>query len=291
MSTAAPFTPADAIALGLSVIPVRLDKRPYYDLLPKGPDGNATWKPFQTRLATPEEFASWMQANPPGFAIATGEKSKRVTFDFDGDKGIELAQKWGICPHRRSGSGGLHWDVQHPGWYVPTLNGKAKEELGRRPGLDVKGDGGYVVALGRNEVGCYEWLRPPEPDNGDQVPLDVWEFLKAYKEKPQPLQEGPNGAGIRQPYAAARVDPELLIGRALDQVATNGREVSGFWLAQQLRDNGYSKTEAHSCMRNYRSRTPNTNTKGHIEVYTEAEMEASLNHAYDRAARDPWEMV
>ncbi len=37
-----------------------------------------------------------------------------IAFDFDGAKGLELARQWGISAHRRSGSGGLHWDVQHP---------------------------------------------------------------------------------------------------------------------------------------------------------------------------------
>jgi predicted P-loop ATPase len=288
-----PFTPADAIARGWSIIPVNLNKKPYWDLLPKGPDGKPIWKPFQTRLTTPDELASWIRANPPAFAIATGAFSHVVTFDFDGDKGVELAQKWGIRPHRRTGSGGLHWDVQHPGFYVPTLNGKSKEELGTRwPGLDVKGDGGYAIAFGRNASGKYEWMRPPGPDDGDQVPAEVWDFLRHYRKQtqPQPSEETRNGNGrVRQPPEPERVDPKLLIRRALDQVATNGREVSGFWLAQQLRDNGYTKAEAHSEMRNYRSRTPDTNTKGQREAYTEAEMEGSLNRAYEQAAREPWE--
>ena len=91
-----PFTPADAIALGLSIIPVGLNKKPYWDLLPKGPDGKPIWKPFQTRLPTQDEFAAWMRANPPAFAIATGAFSRLVTFDFDGDKGVVTT---GLAPH------------------------------------------------------------------------------------------------------------------------------------------------------------------------------------------------
>jgi P4 family phage/plasmid primase-like protien len=289
--SAVPVTPADAIERGWSIIPVRLDKKPCYDLLPKGQDGGATWKPYQTRLATADELSSWMQANPPAFAIATGEFSQLVTFDFDGDKGLHLAQHWGIRPHRRSGSGGLHWDVQHPGWYVPTLNGKAKKELGQRwPGLDVKGDGGYVVAFGRNEVGSYRWLRPPSPDDGALVPVEVWEYLRAYRDEPKLSRESRNGADHPEyPGNRRRVDSDLLIRRALDQIPTNGREVSGFWLAQQLRDNRYSEGEARSAMRSYRSRVPGTNTKGQAEPYTEVEMEASLHHAYEHAPREPWE--
>jgi hypothetical protein len=118
---AVPITPVSAIERGWSIIPIRLDKKPYYDLLPKGADGVATWKPFQRRLPTCDELESWMKANPPAFAIITGEISNMVAFDFDGNQGLELAKGWGIRPHRRSGSGGFHWDVQYPGWYGPNL--------------------------------------------------------------------------------------------------------------------------------------------------------------------------
>jgi hypothetical protein len=140
---------ADLISRGYSIIPTRLDKKPHWDLLPKGADGKPSWKEYQEWQPHPEEIAAWDKASPPAYAIVTGRISEVVTFDFDGEPGRKLAQRWGIRPHRETGSGGLHWDVRHPGFYVPTLNGKAKEDLGRRwSGLDVKGDGGYAVALG-----------------------------------------------------------------------------------------------------------------------------------------------
>jgi hypothetical protein len=226
--------------------------------------------------------------------MVTGLVNHRVTFDFDGNKGVQLAQQWGIRPHRRTGSGGFHWDVKHPGWYVPTLNGKSKEELGRRwPGLDVKGDGGYAIAFGRNASGAYDWLRLPAPDEPGSVSPEVWEFLRRREPQPSEFAAGEGSkqlAGeILQSAGNGRVDAEKLIRMALDRVPSNGRELSGFWLAQQLRDNGYAKGEAYSEMRSYRSRTPDTNTKGQREEYTEAELVASLDHAYERVAREPWE--
>src|SRR5229473_2462420 len=110
-----PITPMNALERGCSIIPIGLDKKPYFELLPKGPDQKATWKPYQHRLASADEVQSWMRANPPAYAIVTGKISDRVTFDFDGEAGRQLALKWGIRPHRKTGSGGLHWDVRHPG--------------------------------------------------------------------------------------------------------------------------------------------------------------------------------
>jgi hypothetical protein len=37
-----------------------------------------------------------------------------VTFDFDGNKGRQLAETWNVRPHRRTGNGGFHLDVRYP---------------------------------------------------------------------------------------------------------------------------------------------------------------------------------
>jgi hypothetical protein len=119
---------------------------------------------FQERRLTPEEVQRWSRATPDSFAIVTGRLSDRLTSDFGGEAGAVLARKWGVSPHRSTPSGGFHLDVTYPGWFVPTLNSKAKQELGQRwPGIDVKGDGGYVIAVGRNECGVYQWFRDAPP--------------------------------------------------------------------------------------------------------------------------------
>ena len=177
-------TPAIALAAGRSIFPTGLDKRPLWNLMPKKidpKDGSEkpSWKPFQERRATPLEFESWQCANPPGYAMVTGAISGLITSDFDGEAGQALLRAWGIHPHRRTPSGGFHWDVRHPSYHIPTLNGKTSRELGRRfPGLDIRGDGGYVVAFGRNNRGPYEWLRDPEPDPFEMVPPEVVAFLR-----------------------------------------------------------------------------------------------------------------
>jgi uncharacterized protein (DUF927 family) len=269
----------DLLSSGYSIIPVRLDKKPHWNLLPKGADGKATWKFYQERQPNADEFAVWEKAHPPAYGVVTGRISGVVTFDFDGDQGMKLALEWGVKAHRQSGSGGLHWDVRYPGHYVPTLNGKQKVELGHRwPGLDIKGDGGYAVALGRNQSGRYQWMREIDPDPAELVSPEVWQFLRDCANPPVngKRRGGPN------------VPSEILIKKALSQIPTAGRNDAGFWLACQLRDNGYDIADARSVMAEYGSLCPQTNAKGEREEYSDREMQATIDQAYSRPPRDPW---
>src|SRR5437879_4495441 len=87
----------------------------------------------------------WPDANR---AIATGADSGLVVLDVDPDKGgdeslavLENAHDW-LPPTIEviTGGGGRHVYLSHPGIEIRNSAG----ELG--PGLDVRGDGGYVLA-------------------------------------------------------------------------------------------------------------------------------------------------
>ncbi|MEI6502612.1 MAG: bifunctional DNA primase/polymerase [Armatimonadota bacterium] len=94
-------------------------------------------------------WAQWPTAN---IGIATGARSGIVVLDvdIDPDKGIDgeaslaaLEAKYGPSPETRqvrTGRGGRHLYFKHPGHLVQTRAGS----LG--PGLDVRGDGGLVIA-------------------------------------------------------------------------------------------------------------------------------------------------
>jgi putative DNA primase/helicase len=91
-------------------------------------------------------WASWPSAN---VAIRTGAASGLVVIDIDPDHGGErslaaLLHERGPLPASRTirtGSEGRHLYFTHPGELIPN-------DAGRRlgPGLDVRGDGGYVIA-------------------------------------------------------------------------------------------------------------------------------------------------
>lgn len=247
------------------------------------------WKVFQRQFPTPEQIRQWgVEFKPERWGVVTGEFAGIVVVDFDGDQGRDLMQKWGVDPHVRTGSGGFHWYLRHPGWHVPTLNAKTGKVSWPWPGVDIRGDGGFAVLLGRNADGSYEQLRELIPEPFDGLPEEVRAFLrnhgKANSTQAQLVPIRPS-----KDAAAGRVPPSVLIEKALAIADGGGRNNGGIWLACQLRDNGFSIEDAGVAMRDYRSRTATTNTKGKVEPYTQSEISASLRQAYSRPARNPWD--
>ena len=244
------ITPQEAFNLGWPIIPTNKNKTAML----------TSWKAFQDRAPTPQEFETWMKLQPRSWALVTGAFAGRFVLDFDGEAGRQTFEKLQIPAHRSTPSGGYHIDFVHPGWRIATLTGKTKIELGKRwPGMDIRGDGGYVLFYGER----YAWLRDPQPHPFDLLPHDLREFL-SYRS----------------------VDD--IIRMALDRVPSEGRNSAGFWLATQLRDNRFEQDSAFDAMQIYRSKCPSVNRKGLEEPYTEAETVASLAQAYGRSARQPW---
>jgi uncharacterized protein (DUF927 family) len=268
-------TPLRALEeLSWSIMPANTNKKPML----------TSWKAFQSRQPSPEEFHRWLKMNPPRWALITGMVSGRITLDFDGEPGCETMRKLEIQPHRKSPGGGFHADFTHPGWHVPTLNAKINEELGVRwPGLDIRGDGGYVLFSG----GGYEWLRGPEPHPLDILPADLRQFLGLMQ--PPAATSPPTPASSNgQPKNGQPAAGELL-AIALSRIPHDGRNGAGFWLATQLRDNQYGESDARNVLQQYRAQCPETNKRGEREPYRESEMLATLNQVYSRQPRDPWE--
>jgi hypothetical protein len=263
------LTPQQALELGWSIIPVHANKIPMVN----------TWKPYQTRQPTREEFEAWLKWKPPLWAVITGSLSDRVVFDFDGERGRETMRSLDIPPHRSTPSSGFHADFHHPGWPVSSLNGKSKHELAERwPGMDIRGDGGYAIFAGETERGKYAWLREPAPHSLTIVPDELRKFLRLSRDL-SPGASGGSGGG----------NTHSVIQMALARIASHGRNEAGFWLAVQLRDNRFSQSAALEALQAYRALCPHTNRKGKPEEYTEAEMLASLDQAYSRTPRGAWD--
>jgi len=128
---------------GLSVIPLQPhDKRPNAALLPKSPDGQATWIPYQTQRADSDQILTWWADCPQGnVGLVTGRVSGVVVLDVDSAEGLKAVEERGGVPQTPTGSTGKgqHIYFKHPGFEVHNFAGKL-------PGLDFRGDGGYVVA-------------------------------------------------------------------------------------------------------------------------------------------------
>lgn len=97
----------------------------------------------------PGVITSWWQRWPSAnVAVRTGAVSGVVVVDVDPDHGglvtlADLQRRHGGLPPSsavRTGSNGRHYWFVHPGRAVPNSAGR----LG--PGLDIRGDGGYVIA-------------------------------------------------------------------------------------------------------------------------------------------------
>ena len=121
-----------------------------------------------TRAASDEleTVMNWWQQWPhANIGIATGPASGIVVLDVDvrhgGDEEIErLVKQHGLlprCPAAATGGGGSHYYFKHPGGTV----------LSRTilPGIDVKGDGGQVVAAPSVHASgtSYEWYEGLSP--------------------------------------------------------------------------------------------------------------------------------
>ena len=148
-----------AIDRGWSVIPCGAKKRPL-----------VLWKDYQTGPLTSNELTNWANRNPATWAVVTGTVSGVVVLDFDGEAGAETLARLGLRAHVVTPSGGVHVYCQHPGSTVPTINHKTHPALGAaRPGMDIRGDGGYACFVGRTNKGSYRPVR----DFADLAPAEV----------------------------------------------------------------------------------------------------------------------
>jgi hypothetical protein len=139
-----------------------------------------------------DRVEAWWRIYPTAnVGIRTGSASDLVVLDVDGDAG-RLALRGLIAHHApfearwaRTGSGGWHAYFAHPGGSLPNSSGRLGE------GLDVRGDGGYVVAPpSRHHCGRrYRWIgaadRPPalpqwlselvaQPGHEERTAQPVW---------------------------------------------------------------------------------------------------------------------
>jgi len=160
-------------ARGWSVIPLRpRDKRPAL----------SSWQEYQQSRATEEAIRSWWERWPDAnLGIVTGAVSGLVVLDLDGPEAVAFAKERSVPKTPTVATGkGYHLYFAHPGHPVPNAARLAEFADG---GLDVRGDGGYVVAppsvhpSGRR----YAWVKGRSPEDLPLSPLPAWllELLEA----------------------------------------------------------------------------------------------------------------
>jgi hypothetical protein len=155
-------------ARGWSVVPVE----------PRGKRPLVRWERLQEELPGEAEVASWFARWPDAnVGIVTGRVSGLVVVDVDPRHGgaeslAGLAREHGALPptiEAETGGGGRHLYFAHPGGIV-------RNRVGLAPGIDVRGDGGVVVAppslhpSGR----LYRWRAGYAPDELAPAELPPW---------------------------------------------------------------------------------------------------------------------
>lgn len=150
---------------GLSPIPLRArDKRPL-----------RAWEEFQKRVVTEAEISAWQW---PNIGIVTGAISGVIVLDTDGAEGEEtIKQHDALQTPTVKTAKGRHLYFKHPGGRVSNFTRKL-------PGLDLRGDGGYVVAppsIHPSGV-VYEWIILPDDCEFADPPQWLLELITAQNE-------------------------------------------------------------------------------------------------------------
>lgn len=145
---------------------------------PRGKRPLVPWLPFQSRIADGDEIAAWFARWPDAnVGIVTGRVSGVIVVDVDpqhrGDHSLrELEREYGALPptvEAITGGGGRHL------YFAPT-DSALHNRVGIRPGIDLRGEGGCVVAppsihpSGRR----YAWLAGRAPEALAPAALPPW---------------------------------------------------------------------------------------------------------------------
>lgn len=153
---------------GWSVLPMEFrGKRPV-----------VAWRELQDRRASSKEITAWFEQHPSAnIGVVTGAVSGLVVLDVDPAHGggqslacLELDH--GSLPRTVeavSGGGGRHLYFAHPGGIVPN-------RAGVMPGIDLRGDGGCVVAPPSLHPNGhrYRWALDRAPGEVQLAPLPAW---------------------------------------------------------------------------------------------------------------------
>lgn len=270
-------------SLGLCVIPLR---RPEWDsegklkrdergALIDGKKPSVSWRPYEKRHPTADEIRTWFRKAGRNLAIVTGAISGVVVVDADSPEAVGwVDENLPQTPMRTRTSRGVHYFFKHPGGVIP--NGV---KLHGMP-LDVRGDGGYVVAPGSLHQSRFIYL-----EEGDWGPLDsLPPFDPAWLGKvPPPSAPAPSAPAPR----LITSERETLIKRAKAYMAKSAPAVEGqggdartYWACcTVLNDFGLSVEDSLESLADWNSRC--------VPPWDEKDLRAKLQSAERSANKKP----
>jgi hypothetical protein len=193
------------------------------------------WRPYQMRLPTEREIHEWFIGAAMNLAVITGAISDVVVIDAD-----ELeARRWLVrrlpyTPWQTQTSRGFHLWYRHPGVRVPNL-ARLQTPEGRLK-IDVRGDGGFVIAPGSVHASGAEYLEAGDwNEPRERVPV----FWPGWLARPQRSTSSattaprPTGELVTRARAYLGAIPRPEIGCGSDVAVLSGacRLVRGFGLS------------------------------------------------------------
>ncbi len=204
---------------GWSVIPLRGEgtveerKRPLLE----------SWEPYQHQRPTEETIREWWAKWPTAnLGLVMGKISGLVALDLDGLHAARLVRQAGVLLPKTAAvqtGRGFHALFRHPGTKVANRTKLLSD--GHASAVDVRGDGGYIVAppsihgSGRR----YLWVVPPEEGVAELPP-----GLLALLEQPAHYANDPSKSDVGWVEAA-------MAGVAEGQRNETAARLAGYWMA------------------------------------------------------------
>lgn len=243
------------------------------------------WKRYQEELPTEDDLLHWNESMHPNlWGVVTGELSDVVVIDTDSQEARSILDDEGLTPHVLTPRCANFW-FRHPGYFVKTVAGVL-------PAIDVRGDRGFVNVTGtRGDGGVYRIAKWPVAENiypWERLPTVIADAIKEKtKSRPAPVFTHVEGEDLElRSVTCGRELAQRLLYRALEKAVDGTRNDQGLWLGCQLRDNGCPQSQAEAIMLKYHRAVRNLDPK---DPYSQDEALKSLEQAYSRPPRKPWE--
>jgi hypothetical protein len=188
------------------------------------------WKQYQQQAPGEEKIAEWIRRFPDaGAAIPTGPYTKVLGVDADSIGAIEWLEQRGMPETWLTRTPrGLHYYFRHPRTEYPIRNSVGEIA----PGVDIRGEGGMLIAAGTRRPDGFEYHWDPSHSPADlplaDPPQWLLKALAAREQKKQPAA----AHCIPRPYpgkASAWARKALQANLAALSAASEGTRNAAIW--------------------------------------------------------------
>jgi hypothetical protein len=166
------------------------------------------WMDYQNRLPLPSEVSVWFKNLSCNIGTITGQVSGIAVIDVDGREGLNNLSSLELPSTltANTGGGGLH--------LFYSISGPVASRVKVLPGIDVRGDGGFVVLPPslHNSGRRYQWRVPV-------APLTTYDFSKL----PRPVPKMSDGSSSEEIWTNELLSGVVEGSRSLSAAKLAGR--------------------------------------------------------------------